>query len=163
MLLEDKIAWYSRAITRRDGGRTESRVDMSSSSVLSGFERFDIRQEPPKMTVSQNGVTFDKMVAEQLGNPQRVYFLTDDSLKRVAIQGCDPDDPQGVDFWDVDDESREKIRWHYKVLVQKLEQLGGFDLANHDYVMSGYLLFEENAMFFDLNTAEAVEPKHKKK
>ena len=132
---------------------------MSSTSMLSGFEHFDVRQKPAKMTLSADGVVFSKMVAEQLGNPQRVYFLVDDDLKRVAIQGCEPDDPEGVDFWDVNDESREKIRWHYKALVQKLQALGGFDLTKNDYEMEGYLLFEDNAMFFDLNTAQAVAPK----
>ncbi|MBD5561003.1 MAG: MerR family transcriptional regulator [Clostridia bacterium] len=167
-----KIGWYAAALVQRDertavcvsglsadadSTGTESRTNIMSTTMLSGFERFDIKQEPPKMTLTAEGVTFDKQVAEQLGNPQRVFFLVDDDLKRVAIQGCDPDDPEGVDFWDPDDASREKIRWHHKVLVEKLQQMGQFDLKNNNYVMAGYLLTQENAMFFDLNTAQAVK------
>lgn len=132
-------------------------MSYSSSSMLAGFQRFDIRQEPPRMTIKMDEVVFDPMVAEQLGNPQKVLFLVDDKLKRVAIQGCQPDDEQGIKFWDVDDESKEKIRWHSKVLIQKLQQMGNLDLEHNNYRLPGYLLNEEDAMFFDLNTAEAVK------
>lgn len=130
-------------------------------SMLAGFQRFDIHKEPPRMTISKDGVTFDAMVNEQLGNPQKVLFLVDDKFNRVAIQGCEPDDEQGIDFWNVQDENKEKVHWHSKVLLQKLQQMGKLDLENNDYRLPGYLLSEEDAMFFDLNTAEAVKP-HKK-
>lgn len=123
-------------------------------SMLDGFKRFDIKDEPPKMTVDAKGVTFDNQVAEQLGNPQKVFFLVDDKHKRVAVQGCDNNDDQGIDFWSPENASQEVIRWDTRTLARKLEELGSLDLRHDDYEVPGYLLDEEDAMFFDLNLAK---------
>lgn len=129
---------------------------ISSDSMLAGFKRFNIHREPPRMTITDKGVTFDHLVNEQLGNPEKVLFLVDDKYNRVAIQGCEPDDEEGINFWNPEEMNKEKVHWHSKVLLQKLQQMGNLDLGRNDYRLPGFLLPEENAMFFDLNTAEAL-------
>lgn len=126
------------------------------TSMLAGFERFNIRREPPRMTITNTEVSFDHLVNEQLGNPQKVFFLVDDKYNRVAIQGCDADDDEGIDFWNPNEANKEKVHWHSKVLLQKLQQMGKLDLEHNDYQLAGYLVTED-AMFFDLNTAEAIK------
>lgn len=123
--------------------------------MLDGFERFDIHDKAPKMRVKHDGVTFDRAVCEQLGNPQKVYFLVDDKYNRVALQGCGMDDPEGIDFWNPEDASKEKIHWKTKVLADKLREMGNLDLEKNEYEVPGYLI-EDDAMFFDLNTVKPV-------
>lgn len=128
-------------------------------SMLDGFERFNIHEEAPKMVVDEKGVTFNRTVTEQLGNPQKVFCLIDDHYRRVAIQGCTYDDDQGIDFWSPENASQEVIRWDTLPLARKLENLGSLDLGHSNYEMTGYLVDDEDAMFFDLNTAVSVPKK----
>lgn len=125
------------------------------TSMLDGFERFDIHDKAPKMRITRGGVTFDRAVCEELGNPQKVYFLVDEKYKRVALQGCDADDEEGIDFWSPENASQEKIHWKTKVLADKLQEMADLDLEHNDYDVPGYLI-EDDAMFFDLNTVRTV-------
>lgn len=125
-------------------------------SMLDGFERFDIEDQPPKLIVDANGVTFNAAVAEQLGNPQKVFFLVDDKYRRVALQSLSGEDDQGIDFWSPENASRETIRWNTRKLARKLEELGSLDLQHSNYELKGFLIDDEDAMFFDLNTAKSL-------
>ena len=57
-------------------------------SILSDFKPFNFNEGVPYVSVTTNGVTFNKSVVMKLDYPRHVVLLIDEEGKRIAIQAC---------------------------------------------------------------------------
>ena len=53
---------------------------------FSGFSTFDFEEGVPYVSVTKNGITFNKGVVLKLGRPSRVELLINGSSKQIAIR-----------------------------------------------------------------------------
>ena len=68
-------------------------------SALDGFRAFNFNEGVPYVSVTSNGMTFNKAVIMKLGYPEHVVLLIDDENKRIAIQVCEEEAPNSVSFF----------------------------------------------------------------
>ncbi len=122
-------------------------------SALDGFRTFNFSEGVPYVSVTSNGMTFNKAVIMKLGYPEHVVLLVDDDGKRIAIQACDEDTPNAVAFFKPKKNNVLSVRWNGKDLLNTIGELTGWDIRREAFRIDGVLLREDRAMLFDLNSA----------
>jgi hypothetical protein len=120
---------------------------------LEKFKVFDFNEGTPYASLTANGMTFNKGVVMKLGYPAKVKMLIDEEERLIAIQPCDENDAKGTQFYKKKASGVLSVRWNSRDLINKVSEIGGWDLSQSSYKINGTLLFEEGAMLFDLKTA----------
>ncbi|WP_294472007.1 hypothetical protein [uncultured Ruminococcus sp.] len=123
---------------------------------FSGFKEFDFNEGTPYISVTKNGVTFNKGVVLKLGCPEYVVLMINEEGKQVAIKCCTAETPRSNAFYKPNGRGVLSVRWNSRDLLSTIKSLTGWDLEKESYRVEGKLLKEENAMLFDLNRAEAL-------
>lgn len=123
-------------------------------SLLENFRSFNFSEGVPYVSVTSNGITFNKSVIIKLEYPEYVVLLIDEESKRIAVQTCTSETPNAVIFF------REKknpnilsVRWNARDLLNTIQSMMGWNLSKGGYRVDGTLLKEERAMLFDLTRA----------
>lgn len=122
-------------------------------SILENFKPFNFNEGVPYISVTSNGVTFNKSVIMKLNYAAYVVLLIDEETKRIAIQACTPETPNSTTFYKEKKSKVLSVRWNGRDLLNTIQGFTGWDLSKGGYRIDGTLLPEENAMIFDLNTA----------
>lgn len=122
-------------------------------TTLDNFEVFDFSEGVPSISITQNGITFNKSVVLKLGCPEHVILLIDRAGKRIAIQECDANTPKAVPFYKVKQSNVISVRWNGRDLLNTIQTITGWDLSKSGYRVEGELLREEHAMLFELSKA----------
>lgn len=123
---------------------------------FSGFKEFDFEEGMPYVSITKNGITFNKGVVMKLGRPSRVVLLINSESKQIAIRGCDESTPRSNAFYKENDRGVVSVRWNSKDLLSTLKDMMGWNLDCESYRVEGQLLKEEGAMLFDFNNAEKL-------
>ncbi len=126
-------------------------------TILSGFKSFNFSEGVPYVSITTNGVTFNKSVVMKLDCPSYVVLLLDEVGKRIAIQACDENTENAVQFYKVKKNDVISVRWNSKDLMNTIQAMTGWDLGEKAFRVDGTLLKDEHAMLFNLS--EAVELK----
>ncbi len=122
-------------------------------SVLNGFTVFNFNEGVPYVSVTGNGVTFNKSVVMKLDYPKYVQLLIDPSSRRIALKVCDRQTENSVQFCKDPDAKVLSVRWNVRDLLNTLQGLTGWNLRVQAFKVEGFLVQEERVMIFDLNTA----------
>ncbi len=122
-------------------------------SLLDGFSTFNFDEGAPYVSVTKNGLTFNKGVIMKLGYPSHALLLINNDTKQLAIKVCDESTPNSAPFYKSNGKGILSVRWNSKDLLQTIKNLTGWDLEMESYRAAGTLLREENAMLFDLSRA----------
>ena len=127
-------------------------------SVLSGFTAFNFNEGAPYVSVTKNGVTFNKGVVMKLGYPEYVVLLINAQEQLIAIQVCTKETPNAAGFCSPEkkDSSILSIRWNGRDLLNTLRDLMDWDYTTASYKVEGKLLPEEHAIIFDLKKATTL-------
>lgn len=129
------------------------------STLFDGFVPFNFAEGVPYVSVTKNGVTFNKGVIMKLQFPRFVCLLINANTKQVALQACAEDTDNAVPFFAGDKRENKVlcIRWNGKDLLNTLSNMMAWDLNTSAYRIDGKLIQSENAILFDF--AEARELK----
>lgn len=122
-------------------------------SLLEDFKPFNFSEGVPYVSVTNNGMTFNKSVIMKLDYPEYVVLLIDETTKRIAIQACTQETANAVSFYREKKSNILSVRWNGRDLLNTIQNLTGWNLSNGGYRIDGALLKEDRAMLFDLNTA----------
>jgi hypothetical protein len=126
-------------------------------SILDGFTTFDFNEGAPYVSITKNGVTFNKGVIKKLKQPAYVVLLINAKAKQIAIQVCDEATTNATTFFKEDKKSNLlSVRWNGRDLLNTISEITEWDLVNDSYKVLGTHLIEENAMLFDLDKAEEI-------
>lgn len=128
-------------------------------SILDGFSAFNFNEGVAYVSITKNGVTFNKSVVMKLGRPHYVVLLINEESQQIAIKCCDDSTPNCVSFYKDEKESNRKIisvRWNGRDLLNTFQNMMDWDLNKCSYRVCGTLIKEEAAMLFDLKTAELL-------
>ena len=126
-------------------------------SMFDGFKSFNFDEGVPYVSITKNGVTFNKAVIMKLNYPANVVLLINAEEKVIAIQECTPDVKNSTTFYKENEKNILSVRWNARDLLNTLQDITGWDLSKDSYRVDGILVVEENAMLFDLKTAKILK------
>ncbi len=122
-------------------------------ALLDSFKPFNFNEGVPYVSITANGVTFNKSVVMKLDYPAYVVLLIDEGAKQIAIRRCDESTPNSAPFYKPKKSNVISVRWNGRDLLNTIGGMMDWDLAKMGYKADGLLLREENAMLFDLTKA----------
>jgi len=128
-----------------------------SMFLLEGFTAFNFNEGVPYVSVTNNGVTFNKAVVMKLGYPAHVVLLINDNTKQIALLPCDESVENATTFYKEKESKVISVRWNGKDLLNTLQAMMGWDLKRESYKIDGVLLKNENAMLFDFTKASELK------
>ena len=127
-------------------------------SELQGFMVFDFDEGVASMSVTQNGITFNKSTVIKLDYPTHAVLLINAEQKQIAVQACSSDTPKAAVFYKEQDDDKpvRSVRWNSKDLLNRISQIMGWDLKQMGYRIEGRLLPADHAILFDLTKAQEL-------
>ena len=127
-------------------------------SLLDNFKPFNFNEGVPYVSITNNGMTFNKSVIMKLEYPERVRLLIDEERKRIAVQTCTQDTPNAAVFYNREKKSNTlSVRWNGRDLLNTIQEITHWDLSKCGYRVDGVLLKEDQAMLFDLTHASELK------
>jgi hypothetical protein len=127
--------------------------------MLSGFKTVNLTIGLPYLSITANGITFNKTCIVKLGKPSHVLLMMNDETKQLAIQVCDAENDEATPFLRNEGKATLSVRWNNKDFLNTLSKLMDWDLNECGYKVNGEYLSDENAMLFDLNSATVLGEK----
>ena len=119
-------------------------------SVLEGFKSFNFNEGVPAVSITSNGVTFNRSVTLKLGSPSHVVLLFNEATKQMAIQVCDESVENSVPYYRDNARGVLSVRWNGRDLLNTIEAMMDWDLKIQAFKSEGFHLKAENAILFDL-------------
>lgn len=126
-------------------------------SMFDSFKSFNFDEGVPYVSITKNGVTFNKAVIMKLNYPTNVVLLINSEDKVIAIKKCTPDVKNSTTFYKENEKNILSVRWNARDLLNTLQDITGWDLSKYSYRVDGVLVAEENAMIFDLKTSKILK------
>ncbi len=124
--------------------------------MLKGFEVVNLTIGSPYISITKNGVTFNKASIVKLGKPACVKLLMNKSDKMIAVQSCNDLDENATAFYKPKKSGLITVRWNNGELINTISRLMSWNLNEDGYRIDGDFLDEENAMVFDLKKAKSI-------
>ena len=127
-------------------------------SFFDGFSTFNFDEGTPYVSITKNGVTFNKGVVMKMKCPTKVVLLMNDQTKQIAIKACSAFEENSTDFYNGDKKNNVfSVRWNGRDLLNTLQNMMGWCLDIVSYRVQGTLIPEESAMLFDLTQATILK------
>lgn len=120
---------------------------------LTKFKTFDFSEGTPYLSITNNGITFNKSVIMKMKYPPYVKLLINEEEKQIAVQACEEDDDKAVQFYKEKTNGILSVRWNTKDLINTIARLCDWDLHQASYRVYGILIPDYKLMLFDLNEA----------
>lgn len=121
--------------------------------MLAGFKELQILTGSTFLSVSDNGVAFNKNTIIKMDYPQKIKFLINDEEKKIAIQIADKNDDTASQFFREGMDIKNGVRYNNRDLIQTIAAMMAWDLSEKTYRVDGVYSAEDTAMIFDLNLA----------
>lgn len=122
-------------------------------AFLDGFKPFNFAEGAPYVSITPNGITFNKSVVLKLAYPEHVVLLIDEESRRIAIKQCGESEQNAAPFYKAKKTNSISVRWNAKDLLNTIADMMGWDLTTKGFRADGVLIRDENAMIFDLTKA----------
>ena len=120
-------------------------------SILDSFVSYNFNAGVPYVSITNNGMTFNKAVVIKLGYPKYVVLLVDAEGKRVAVQACDDTTPNAVAFYKEKKSNVISVRWNGRDLLNTIQEITGWDLKQSGGLcVEGVSFMGEKTVFFVL-------------
>ena len=125
--------------------------------LLDNFKPFNFDEGAAGLSVTKNGITFNKSVSAKLNQPQYVVLLISQEEKKIAIKVCAESDEHAAAFYKGDESKPTSVRWNSKDLLFTIQDMMNWKLADcNGYRVDGKFIPEEKAILFDFNCATAI-------
>lgn len=124
---------------------------------LSKFKAFDFTEGVPYVSITNNGLTFNKSVIMKMGYPEKVKLLINAEEKQFAVQICDENDDKAVKFYRETKSGVLSVRWNARDLINTVSRIMGWDLSSVSYRVDGVYMPELELMLFDMKDAKALD------
>ena len=124
-------------------------------SILDTFKPKKLVVGSPFMTITENGISINKSGIDRLDYAEFVKILIDEKEKRVAIQICDANDPNKVQFVSQDKKGiAQYVRWNNREFVKQLMSWGPTEeFKLKGFKVPGEYLVDEKAFLFTFSEA----------
>ena len=123
--------------------------------MLEGFKPFELMTGSAVLSVTNNGLSFNKNVINKMGRPEYIRFMINASTKQLAIQKTDENDTVSVQFVRKSADNRNGVRYNNRDLENTIATLMEWNLSTKTYRIDGIYQEDDHAMIFNLLTARA--------
>lgn len=107
----------------------------------------------PKISITENGVTFNKGVVGALGSPKYIQLLFDEENKLMAVKPCtDAKEKNKVAF--CKNEKSKNVRLNHTSLKKYIENMLKVDLHINIFKCNG--IFQNGVVLFDLKECKKM-------
>ena len=90
---------------------------------LTNFKAFDFNEGLPYVSITNNGLTFNKSVIMKMSYPAYVRLLINENDKQMAIQVCDEKDERSVQSFREKANGVLSVRLNSKDLISTIERI----------------------------------------
>lgn len=125
--------------------------------LLDSFEVMPYVTGVSNMSITKDGVNFNKTTVEKLGSPSYVLVLIDKSNLKLAVTPCDEHRQGARPFLREGRSARTGVRWNNTDLKESIQTLTGWDLEASGRKVVGRFYPEDNVMIFDLTEWTPIE------
>lgn len=125
--------------------------------LLDAFEVMPYVTGIPSMSVTKDGVSFNKATVEKLGSPAYVLILVDKAGNRLAAKPCEETTQGARPFLREGRSSRAGVRWNNTDLKDSIQKLTHWELDENGYKVTGDFFPDDNVMVFDLSKWTTIE------
>lgn len=125
--------------------------------MLDGFEVITFGNSGAFVSITKNGITFNKIVVEKLNNANYVTLLVNREAKQFAIRQCGQNEANAMPFSATAKAKSSSVRWNSKELLRLFSGMMQWDLdKTNGYKIAGEHLKSDKAVLFDLNNAVPI-------
>ena len=122
--------------------------------MLEGFEPIVFGNSSAVVSITKNGVTFNKTAFEKMNGTNYVTLLVNRDKKQFAIRQCAQNDANAMPFAAAIKPKAPSVRWNSKELLRLFSSLMSWDLEKcSGYKITGEYLKGDKALLFDLTDA----------
>ncbi|KAB5605777.1 hypothetical protein [Bifidobacterium jacchi] len=125
--------------------------------LLDSFEVMPYVTGVPSMSITKDGINFNKTVVEKLDSPAYVQVLVDKTGLKIAVIPCNKDAQDARPFLRDGRSARAGVRWNNTDLKDTLQTLGNWNLEEKGCKVAGRFYPDDHAMIFDLNDWTPIE------
>lgn len=124
--------------------------------MLEGFEPIKLVAGTPTMSVTKNGVSFNKTTVEKLDCPPYVIPMIDRIRRRFAIVARDYEGSDAKKFYQNGRDTSNGVRWNNNDLIATFDSMMGWNIDQTGMKVKGVYLEDDRAIIFDLNEANPI-------
>ena len=128
--------------------------------MLEGFLEVPILQGSSFMSITDNGINFNKNVVKHMQGAENIILLCNSTKKQIAIQKCDKGRENSIQFYRDEKNFVNGVRFNNREVVQMIVSMMNWQEFN--YRADGFLTSDRNTMIFDLNSARKFNKKNKR-
>lgn len=129
--------------------------------MLEGFVEITILQGSSFMSVTDNGLNFNKNVVKHLREAESIKIFCNSSKKQIAIQKCDNNAENSISFCRDEKNLKTGVRFNNREIQQMIAMMMSWNLSEYNYKADGFLADDGETMIFDLNSARKFSKKGK--
>ena len=129
--------------------------------MLEGFVEVPILQGSSFLSVTSNGLNFNKNVVKHMRRAESVKILCNSSKKQLAIQKCGKGEENSISFYRDEKSLTNGIRFNNREVQQMIATMMNWNLSEYNYRADGFLADDCETMIFNLNCARKFPKKNK--
>lgn len=130
--------------------------------MLEGFLEIPILQGSSFMSVTDNGLNFNKNVVKHMQKAARIRLLCNPVKKQIAIQECDSSNENSIPFYRDEKNLQTGVRFNNREIQQMIATMMDWDLSQYIYRADGFLAEDGKTMIFNLNSARKFDKKKRR-
>ena len=129
--------------------------------MLEGFVEVPILQGSSFMSVTDNGLNFNKNIVKHMQRAESIKLLRNSSKKQLAIQKCDKNAENSIAFYRDEKNLTNGVRFNNREVQQMIATMMDWNLNEYNYRIDGFLADDGETMIFNLNCARRFSKKNK--
>ncbi len=124
--------------------------------MLENFKPYNLTIGLPAVSLTANGLTFNKSAVTKIGKPSHVVFYINELDKQIAIVPCAKDDENATIFYKPNARNIVSVRWNNKDLLNTIYSMMGWNIDTDNYKSNGTYYSKDNVMIFDLKVVSPI-------
>ena len=129
--------------------------------MLEGFVQIPILPGSSFLSVTENGLNFNKNVVKHMNKAESVILLCNSSKKQLAIQKCDKDTENSIPFYRNEKNLTTGVRFNNREIQQMIAAMMNWNLQEFNYRADGFITNDRSTMIFNLNSARVFRKRDK--
>ena len=129
--------------------------------MLEGFVEIPILQGSSFLSVTDNGLNFNKNVVKHMQRAERVKIFCNSAKKQIAIQKCDKNTENSIPFYRNEKNLTSGVRFNNREVQQMIATMMDWNLSEYNYRVDGFLADDGKTMIFNLNNSRRFTKKNK--
>lgn len=129
--------------------------------MLEGFIEVPILQGSSFLSVTSNGLNFNKNVVRHMRQAESIKLFCNSSKKQLAIKKCDNNAENSIPFYRDAKSLKTGVRFNNREVQQMIATMMDWNLSEYNYRADGFLADDGETMIFNLNCARRFSKKNK--